>query len=72
MPELNPTEERIILLLAQGKSDKEIAPKLNIKPKSVIYYVSKIILKTGCYNRPHLISFAYENGLIKQNLNNNG
>lgn len=62
--DINPIEKRIITLLAQGKVDKEIAPVVNMKPRTVKKYVSNIFMKTGTVNRANLISFAYENKIL--------
>ena len=42
--------------LLQGKSNKEIAQKLNISPRTVEDYVSNIRFKIKCKNRSELIS----------------
>jgi DNA-binding NarL/FixJ family response regulator len=65
--DINPIEKRIITLLAQGKVDKEIAPVVNMKPRTVKKYVSNIFMKTGTVNRANLISFAYENKILSEN-----
>lgn len=65
--DINPTEKRIITLLSKGLIDKEIAPQVNMKPRTVKEYVSRMMIKTGCDNRPHLISYAYENKILPDN-----
>lgn len=62
--DINPTEKKIITLLAQGKVDKEIAPVVNLKPRTVKQYVDNMKQKTGTYNRTNLIAFAYENKIL--------
>ena len=62
--DINPTEERIITLLSKGMIDKEIAPQVNMKPRTVKKYVSMLMIKAGCANRPNLISYAYENKIL--------
>lgn len=64
--DINPTEKRIITLLSKGLIDKEIAPQVNMKPRTVKKYVSMMMMKAGCDNRPHLISFAYENKILPE------
>ena len=52
--ELTPTEHRIALLAAEGRSNKEIATALFITPKTVGTQLSRIYRKIGVHSRTEL------------------
>ena len=51
-------EERIVQLIAEGKSNKEIAAHLDYTEGTVKNYISRILQKTGCRDRTRLAVFA--------------
>ena len=51
-------EERIIQLIAEGKSNKEIAALLDYTEGTVKNYISRVLQKTGCRDRTRLAVFA--------------
>lgn len=54
--ELSLRETEIIVHIAYGFSDKEIANKLNISPRTIQTYVIRICLKLNARNRPHAVT----------------
>lgn len=54
--ELSVRETEIIVQIAYGFSDKEIANKLNISPRTIQTYVVRICLKLNARNRPHAVA----------------
>ena len=53
--ELSSREKEITLLIAEGKSDKEIAMTLNISPATVATHNKKIFKKLNVHSRVELI-----------------
>ena len=51
-------EERIVQLITEGKSNKEIASRLDYTEGTVKNYISRILQKTGCRDRTHLAVFT--------------
>lgn len=50
-PSLSPQEQRIVALIADGKTNKEIAAALEISPKTVKNYLHKVFEKLGIQRR---------------------
>lgn len=68
MTEKNPLSQReteILQLLAQGKSNKEIATDLVISVNTVKVHISNIFQKINVSSRAEAMVFALENGLIE-------
>ena len=61
---LSVREVEVLRLLADGKSNGEIAANLVISPNTVNRHVSNIYAKTGASNRAEATSFAHRQGLI--------
>jgi DNA-binding NarL/FixJ family response regulator len=63
-PRTTPRELEIIRLLAQGKSNKEIAAELEIAVRTVETHRAKIMLKLGIHSIAELIHYAIRHGII--------
>jgi len=61
---LSPRENEILCLVVEGKTSMEIGKKLNLSPKTVESYRSRMMQKLGISDLPELIKFAIKNGLI--------
>jgi DNA-binding NarL/FixJ family response regulator len=61
---LTEREHEILLLVAAGLSNQEIARSLVISPLTAKTHVSRILGKLGCRDRAQLVTLAYETGLI--------
>ena len=62
---LTERETQVLHLLAQGKSNKEIAAALSITQRTVKFHVSSIMGKLGTNNRTEAVTVAAQRGLIK-------
>lgn len=60
----NKREAQILLLLKLGRSSKEISVSLNLTEYTVNSYREAMLKKTNTGNVAHLISYAYENGIL--------
>jgi len=58
-----PREIEVIRLLAQGKSNKEIAAELEIAVRTVETHRAKIMLKLGLHSLAELIHYAMRHGI---------
>lgn len=63
--ELTNREQEILLLIAQGMSNQEIADKLFITLKTVKTHVSNILAKLEVEDRTQAAIYAFKHGLIK-------
>jgi DNA-binding NarL/FixJ family response regulator len=61
--ELTRREVEIVTLVAQGKSNREIADALFISRNTVPTHVRNILTKTGCTNRTEAATYALRHGL---------
>jgi len=62
--ELTEREAEVLLLLAQGQANKQIARSLNIAEKTVKTHVSNILSKLGVQSRTQATLYAIRNGLV--------
>ncbi len=60
---LSKREFEILALIAAGQSYKEIALKLNLSPKTVSTYRTRILEKLNLSNNSQLLRFAYEQNI---------
>jgi DNA-binding NarL/FixJ family response regulator len=61
---LSAREREVLLLLAQGHTNQDIAGRLDVSVKTVETYRARIGDKTGLRTRPDFIRFAVETGLL--------
>jgi DNA-binding CsgD family transcriptional regulator len=59
---LTPREQEVLELLAEGRSNREIAAKLFIAPKTASVHVSNILAKLGASSRTEAAAIAYREG----------
>jgi DNA-binding CsgD family transcriptional regulator len=62
---LTPREVDVLGLLAQGKTNQEIAVELFIAERTASNHVSNILAKLNCGNRVEAAAFAHRHGLVK-------
>jgi DNA-binding NarL/FixJ family response regulator len=61
---LTDRERDILVLIARGLSNAEIAGQLVISPLTAKSHVRNILRKLDCHDRAGLVALAYESGLI--------
>ena len=61
---LSEQEKKLLAIVAQGKSNKDIAEELNLKEQTVKNYLFKVGNKLDIHNRSGLAAFAIKNNLI--------
>ena len=59
---LTPREQEVLELLAEGNSNREIAAKLFIAPKTASVHVSNILAKLGASSRTEAAAIAHREG----------
>ncbi|MBV8576291.1 MAG: response regulator transcription factor [Acetobacteraceae bacterium] len=64
-PVLSPRERSVLVLLGEGRSNKDIARVLNIAPETVKSHVKNIFAKIGVERRAQAVARAMSLGLIK-------
>jgi two-component system response regulator NreC len=62
---LSPREKKILTMLGEGYSTKEIAERLVVSPSTIHSHRSNIMAKLGLSSRRELIQFARQRGLIR-------
>jgi NarL family two-component system response regulator LiaR len=62
---LTEREKEVLLLIAEGLSNKEIADELHISVKTVKTHVSNLLMKCELEDRTQLAVYAHRKGLVK-------
>lgn len=65
MNSLTPRELEVLRLLAQGKSNKQIAAELVITERTTKFHVSSIFSKLEATNRTEAVKIAVQRGLVR-------
>jgi DNA-binding NarL/FixJ family response regulator len=60
-------EREVLVLVAAGLSNEDIAGQLTLSRLTVKTHVSRILTKTGTRDRAQLVVLAYETGLVQPN-----
>lgn len=61
---LTQREHEVLQMICEGKTNREIADQLHIRPATVDFHRQKIYSKTGSGNVVQLVKYAIKNGLI--------
>ena len=64
IPQLSAREEELVVLVAQGRTDAQIASQLYISIRTVSSHLDRIRDKTGCRRRADLTRLALQAGLV--------
>lgn len=62
---MTPREMEVFTLVAQGKTNKQIAADLSIGVHTVRTHIERIYAKLGADGRFHAISIGYLNGTLR-------
>ena len=63
--ELTPREREVVVLIALGLSNEEIARKIYISPSTAKTHAARAMTKVGARDRAQLVVFAYQAGLVR-------
>ena len=62
---LTDREREVMILVAEGLSNDEIAERLVVSPATAKTHVSRAMIKLGARDRAQLVVIAYESGLVR-------
>ena len=62
---LTDREKQVLKLVAEGRSNKEVAELLNISVKTAMSHREHLMVKLHLHNRTELIRFALRHGVIR-------
>lgn len=64
LAQITPREREVLLLIGQGRSNREIADALVIAESTAKTHVKRILAKVGARDRAQAVVFAHRSGLI--------
>jgi DNA-binding NarL/FixJ family response regulator len=64
VPGLTPRQREILLLVAAGRSNKEIAAQLGLSERTAKFHVTAIFTRLGADNRAQAVALAAQLGLL--------
>jgi len=58
---ISPAERRVLAQLLEGRSNRQIAARLGLSPRTVESHIGAMFEKTGCRNRSQLLLWGQVN-----------
>jgi len=65
-PHLTPREARVLELIAEGLTTREMAGLLSVSPKDIEYHAGNLIMKFCVANRSGVVARAYVLGYLSR------
>ena len=65
LADLTPREREVLVAIARGLSNTELAEQLHLSVPTVKTHIGRILAKLGARDRAQLVIAAYESGLVK-------
>jgi DNA-binding NarL/FixJ family response regulator len=65
LTELTDRERDVMIMVAAGRTNDEIAEQLRISPFTAKTHVNRAMAKLGAHDRAQLVIMAYETGLVR-------
>jgi DNA-binding NarL/FixJ family response regulator len=69
LPDLTPRETEVLIQVARGLSNREIAERLFLGEATIKTYIGNILMKLRCRDRVQAVVAAYEAGLVRPGQN---
>ena len=69
---LSPREREILALLAEGRTQGQIATSLVISSKTVATHIQRILTKLGVHTRAQAVAVAFQRGLVEPDVRAHG
>jgi DNA-binding NarL/FixJ family response regulator len=69
---LSPREREILVLLAAGRTQRQIADDLVISSKTVATHIQHVLSKLGVHTRAQAVSVAFRRGLVEPDVRAHG
>jgi DNA-binding NarL/FixJ family response regulator len=62
---LTTRETEVLLLIAEGLTNQEIARRLHVSPATVKTHINNLFAKTGLKDRAQAVRYAFGKGLVR-------